>query len=161
MDLSEFSDEDIKGEVWCRVGLLLLKHVFTPGYEEKIPDILSLLKTLLEKRTGLEYIETVIRYILSTTEEMSVEELKQIVEEKLSAEQGTLTMTIAEQIRQEGIHLGEKRLLSRLIARKYGLSQKVVDAYLEKQSPEALLELGDRILEWDSFEQVKAWVQGE
>ena len=164
LDLSGISDEDIKGEVLCRVGLLLLKHVFTPGYEEKIPDILSLLQTLLEKQTGLQYIETVIRYILSTAENMSAENLKQIVEEKLSAKQGALTMTIADRIRKEGmnegIHLGEKRLLSRLIARKYGLSPKVVDAYLEKQSPEALLELGDRILEWDSFDRVEEWLRG-
>jgi ribosomal protein L31E len=159
LDLSGFSDEDIKGEVLCRVGLLLLKHVFTPGYEEKIPDILSLLKTLLEKQTGLQYIETVIRYILSTSEDMSAEELKQIVEEQLSAEQGVLTMTIAEQIRQEGIQQGEIRLLCRLMAKKYGLSEKVVRTYLENQTANTLLELGDRILEWDSFDRVEEWLK--
>ena len=101
VDLFRFSDKDIKGAVLCRVSLLLLKHVSTPGYEDKIPDILSFLKTLLEKQTGLQYIETVIRYILSTAKN-----LKQIVEEKLSAEQGALTMTIAEQLKQQGMRQG-------------------------------------------------------
>jgi predicted transposase/invertase (TIGR01784 family) len=103
VDLFRFSDKDIKGAVLCRVSLLLLKHVFTPGYEDKIPDISSLLNTLLEKQTSLQYIETVIRYILTTAENMSAENLKQIVEEKLSAEQGALTMTIADRIRKEGM----------------------------------------------------------
>lgn len=34
VDLSRFSDEEIKGEVLCRVGLLLLKHAFSPDYEK-------------------------------------------------------------------------------------------------------------------------------
>jgi hypothetical protein len=69
-------------------------------------------------------------------------------------------MTIAEQIRQEGIQQGEIRLLCRLIAKKYGLSEKVVQAYLENQNSTTLLELGDRILEWDSFDRVEEWNVG-
>jgi hypothetical protein len=62
-DLSKYSDDQIKGAVLSKVGVLLFKHVFTPGYEEKLPEILGLLKALLEKQTGLQYIETIIRYI--------------------------------------------------------------------------------------------------
>jgi len=67
-DLSKYSDDQIKGAVLSRVGVLLFKHVFTPGYEEKLPEILGLLKALLEKQTGLQYIEIIIRYILRTAE---------------------------------------------------------------------------------------------
>jgi predicted transposase YdaD len=85
-----------------------------------------------------------------------------IVEEKVPAEQGALTMTIAEQIRQEGIQQGiqqgEIRLLCRLIAKEYGLSEKVVQTYLENQNTKTLLELGDRILEGDSFDRVEEWL---
>jgi hypothetical protein len=59
---------------------------------------------------------------------------------------------------QQGIQQGEIRLLCRLIARKYRLSPKVVTEYLENLDSEALLELGDRILEWNSFDQVKNWI---
>jgi hypothetical protein len=45
-DLSKYSDDQIKGAVLSRVGVLLFKHVFTPGYEEKLPEILGLLKAL-------------------------------------------------------------------------------------------------------------------
>jgi hypothetical protein len=40
-DLSKYSDNQIKGAVLSRVGVLLLKYVSTPEYEEKLPEILG------------------------------------------------------------------------------------------------------------------------
>jgi hypothetical protein len=105
-DLSKYSDDRIKGAVLSRVGVLLFKHVFTPGYEEKLPEILGLLKALLEKQTGLQYIEIIIRYILRTAENMTATDLKKMVEENLSVDQGEMTMTLAEKLIQEGIQQG-------------------------------------------------------
>ena len=62
-DLSEYSDEEIKGAVVLRVVFLLLKHIFSSDLPEKFPGILGLLKDLLNKRNGLEYLETVLRYV--------------------------------------------------------------------------------------------------
>jgi hypothetical protein len=42
---------------------LLLKHVFHQDYREKIPEVLRLLRELIEKKTGMQYIETMLRYI--------------------------------------------------------------------------------------------------
>jgi hypothetical protein len=79
------------------------KHLFTRGYEEKLPEILALLKALLEKQTGLQYIEIIIWYILSTAENLTVSDLKKMVENNLSDMQGEMIMTLAEKIKQEGI----------------------------------------------------------
>ena len=84
-DFSRYPDDRIKGVILARVGRMLFKHVFTPCYEEKIPEILSLMQALLENRTGLQYIETIIRYILSTADTLAVTDLKQMVEENLSS----------------------------------------------------------------------------
>ena len=62
-DLSEYSDEEIKGAVVLRVAFLLLKHIFSSDLPEKFPGIPGLLKDLLNKRNGLEYLETVLRYV--------------------------------------------------------------------------------------------------
>lgn len=104
-------------------------------------------------------IRTVLRHILTTAEHMTAEDLKQVVEEKMSAERGTMIMTIAERIREEGIQQGEKRLLCRQIARKYGLSSDEITSYLEHLKGETLPELSDFILELDSFDQIKPWIQ--
>ena len=95
-----------EGHVLIKVGLLLLKNVFRQDYREKIPEVLELLRELIEKKTGMQYIETVLRYIFHTVEGMGVDDLKPIVDEKLSEEKGGWIMTLAEKVRNEGIEQG-------------------------------------------------------
>jgi predicted transposase YdaD len=86
--------------------MLLFKYVFQPDYRERLPGIFALMRTLVEKETGMQYIETVIRYVLSTVENMGAEDLKTVVEQTLSPEKGELVMTLAERLRNEGKQQG-------------------------------------------------------
>ena len=126
VDLSTYGDEEIKGHVLVRAGMLLLKHVFRPDYRERIPEILKLLRELVEKKTGMQYIEAVLRYIFHTVEGMGVEELKPIVEQNLSSEKGEWIMTLAEKIKDEGIQQGIQQGLlegiAALVELKFGES---------------------------------------
>jgi predicted transposase YdaD len=101
-DLARFTDEQIKGTIMARVVQLLFKYVFDPGLQKKLPDILSLMKTLLEKDTGLQYFETILRYLFSTMDNISAETIKEIAEKALSKQEGEYIMTLAEKLRQEG-----------------------------------------------------------
>jgi len=89
------------------------------------------------------------------------EEERETIYQELSEEQETAMITeyFKEKGIQEGIQQGEKRLLCRQIAKKYGLSSDEITSYLEHLKGETLLELSDRILEWDSFDQIKSWIQ--
>jgi predicted transposase/invertase (TIGR01784 family) len=40
-DLTQFSDEQIKGTVMARVAMLLFKHIFDPQVRDKLPAVLS------------------------------------------------------------------------------------------------------------------------
>lgn len=84
------------------------------------------------------------------------DEERESIYQELSEDQETAMIT--EYIKEKGIQQGEIQILCRLIGRKYGLSEKIVQTYLENQSPETLLELSDRILEWDSFDRVEKWL---
>ncbi|MFK5954483.1 MAG: Rpn family recombination-promoting nuclease/putative transposase [Desulfobacterium sp.] len=106
-DLSTFSDDDIKGTVMARVVMLLFKHVFDSDLLEKLPGILSLMGDLMAKETGLQYLETVLRYLFSTVDDVSTETLKEIVEQALSDREGDNIMTLAEKLRMEGRLEGE------------------------------------------------------
>jgi len=79
-DLTCLTDDEIKGTVMGRVVLLLFKHVFDPDLQAKLPGILSLMKTLMEKETGLQYFETVLRYLFSTMDDISAEAIKEVAE---------------------------------------------------------------------------------
>ncbi len=101
-DLTRFTDKDIKGTVMARVVLLLFKHVFDPDLQKKLPAILSLMKSLMEKETGLQYLETVLRYLFNTMDDISAEAIREVAEQALSAKEGAYIMTLAERLRKEG-----------------------------------------------------------
>ncbi len=80
--------------------------MFRPDYQERLPGIFALLRALLAQQTAMEYIETVLRYVLNTVENMSAEEVKSMLEQSLSAEKGELVMALAERLRNEGRQQG-------------------------------------------------------
>ncbi|MCA1784872.1 MAG: Rpn family recombination-promoting nuclease/putative transposase [Desulfobacteraceae bacterium] len=110
-DLHRFSDDQIKGTIMSRVMLLLFKYIFTPELQHKLPEIFSLLRTLVEKNTGLQYLEVVIRYLASVLDEedLSLNQIKEMAEQAISKETGGYIMTLAEKLRKEGEKRGEKR----------------------------------------------------
>jgi len=95
-DLGRYSDEEIKGSIIPRVVMLLFKHIFDPDLRGKLPGILSLMHDLLEQDTGLKYLETLLRYLFNTMDNITVDEIKNIVEHSLSEEKGGVIMTLAE-----------------------------------------------------------------
>ncbi len=74
-------DDDIKGAVILRVTLLTLKYIFRPELRGKLREIFRLLRELSDKRTGLEYLETLLRYLVHATDEVKEEDLKEAVNE--------------------------------------------------------------------------------
>jgi predicted transposase YdaD len=59
---------------------------------------------------------------------------------------------------EQGIEQGEVNILRRLIARKFGVSEEVVEATLRRLRRRDLEELGDFVLEAESFVQIRAWL---
>ncbi|NWH06497.1 Rpn family recombination-promoting nuclease/putative transposase [Desulfobacter latus] len=108
-DLHRFSDDQIKGTIMGRVMLLLFKYIFKPELKHKLPEIFSLLGILMKKETGLQYLETVIRYLASVLDEedLSLQQIKEMAEQAISKETGRYIMTLAEKLRKEGEKKGE------------------------------------------------------
>ena len=111
-DLHRFSDDEIKGTIISRVILLLLKHIRDPDLQQKLPDILALLKNLGEKETGLQWLEVFIRYLASAREkeDLSWEQIKEVVEQAISKETGEYVMSLLEKTKNEGRLEGIKGL---------------------------------------------------
>ena len=105
-DLSDFDDEEIKGAVVLRVAMLLFKYVFRDELLDRLPGILGLLRELTDKRSGLEYLETVLRYLSSGTDKVDKDDLRQAVETALPEIGGKVMSTIAETWVEEGMQKG-------------------------------------------------------
>jgi hypothetical protein len=126
-DLNSWSDNEIKGSVFTKAVLLLFKHIFSPDLQDKLPDVFSLFKDLSESQTGLQYLESLIRYLLSNTDDLEINDLKSIVSNAVDQNKGDMVMTIAERLRQEGRLEGkqEGRLEGRQEGRQEAMQQGI------------------------------------
>ena len=130
-DASRYSDEEIKGNSMLRVGLLLLKYIFREDLRDRFPGILGLLRTLSEKQTGLEYIEAILRYIISAAPKDSIryEDLKAALDESLPHIGGEIVPTIADSLIEQGVQQGMQQGMQQGI--HTGILQKAREAVIE------------------------------
>lgn len=113
-DLSDFSEEEIKGEAQLRILLTLLRHIFTKDAKELQQSILQsvqFLNELEDKQTGIEYLETMLRYVFSAGMKFTKNEIIQLIHgiESTYPEGREVTMSMADKWREEGWEKGLER----------------------------------------------------
>lgn len=112
-DLTAYPDSEIKGTILSRVVLLLFKHIFDKNLQQTLPNILYLMRELLQQERGLQYIELFLRYLCSATDNITNEELVNMAQKAIAPEGGNVVMTIAERWLQQGIEQGIERGIKR------------------------------------------------
>ncbi|WP_414733472.1 Rpn family recombination-promoting nuclease/putative transposase [Acetobacterium carbinolicum] len=110
-DLSQFSDEDIKGKAELMIALSVARDIFKKSGEEFLETIFKAARALAEleeKETGLQYFETCMRYILTSGPRLSREQLNTVIKQlEVTYKKGSeVTMTLAEVLREEGFEEG-------------------------------------------------------
>lgn len=169
-DLSRYSDEEIQGVITLRVGLLLLKYIFRADLRHRFGEIISLLRAISERRTGLEYLEVILRYVANSAERMSEEELRQVVIEVIE-EGGELMPTLVEQWlergRQEGLERGREEgreegreaalnVLRRFLAHRFGTALDQFDETLQGLDLVAISQLSEAAFKVESLAEFEA-----
>jgi len=105
-DLGQISDDQIQGSVMNQVVMLLFKYIFQKNLHDHLPDIFHLMTTLMKQDSGMQFLETILRYLFSTRNDIEVENLEKIVRQALSEKEGEYVMTLAEKLRLEGAERG-------------------------------------------------------
>ncbi|MCP4425221.1 MAG: hypothetical protein GY803_12060 [Chloroflexi bacterium] len=114
--------EVIRGEIWLRVSLATLRAIFDPQLRDGLGDLLALIFQLAGKRTGLEYIRTILYYLSKATERVSREDLQTALLHQ-GAQGESVMATIAQEFIQQGIEQGkleEKWNIARQLLRLHG-----------------------------------------
>lgn len=142
------------------VKILLPKMNYPPS--ERYEVIRQAYKGLFQLATPMlfdKYIDFIDVYaeIKQNEREQIYSELKEQKETAMLA-QYIKEKGIREGIR-EGVWRGETQLLGIQMADKYNLPYEKLQPLLDRLSSEMLLELGKRILYWDSYEQVQDWIR--
>ena len=71
------------------------KYVGREDLSKKLPGILSILGELEDKRSGLEYLETILRYLASSADNLDKKDFQGAVPEAFIKEGGELMSTLA------------------------------------------------------------------
>ncbi|MCS6845019.1 MAG: Rpn family recombination-promoting nuclease/putative transposase, partial [Caldilineales bacterium] len=105
VDLSAMEDADIKGMVLSRVVLLTLKHILQDDLDLALRSMVPLLVELAAQSTGLQFLETLLRYLSQGTDRLGETTLQEVTDE--IATQGGVTMpTLAEIWTERGYQRG-------------------------------------------------------
>ncbi|HSH04731.1 MAG TPA: Rpn family recombination-promoting nuclease/putative transposase [Anaerolineae bacterium] len=136
-DFSYQSDEEVRGRIWLRVVLAILKAIFDPKLNQELDGLMDLAFELQKQQTGLDFIRTILYYLTRATGKVSVNDLQTAVL-KQGQKGEKLMKTIAEQWLEEGREEGLKQ----------GLKQG-----LEQGAEKALQQIGWRLL--NNFEAAR------
>jgi len=168
MDLSSFSDEDIQGEIFQRLALLVMRNIDSPDINQLLFDkYLPLLIELVKRKRGVEYIEDMLYYLIYKSQHLD----KDLVIERLASSQETENlqeafMTLAEKWEQQGIEKGINQginqgidqgkinLVSKLLIIKFRDEAREWTGKLNQLSTEKLDLIAERILTANTLSQV-------
>ncbi|WP_346217123.1 Rpn family recombination-promoting nuclease/putative transposase [Caldifermentibacillus hisashii] len=129
-DLSDYSDEEIKGNAQLRIMLKLLRDVATKSTEEFLRSFYEASHALLEiedKQKGIEFFEITLRYVFNAVRDLTKKDMEQIVRqiETTFPERSEVAMTLADILREEGMQEGLEK------GRQEGASQALAKTALQ------------------------------
>lgn len=130
-DLSDYSDEEIKGNAQLRIMLKLLRDVATKSTEEFLRSFYEASHALIEiedKQKGIEFFEITLRYVFNAVRDLTKKDMEQIVRqiETTFPEGSEVAMTLADILREEGMQEGLEK------GRQEGASQALAKTALNQ-----------------------------
>ena len=173
-DFSPLSDREIKGNVKLKIFLEILKAIFKKepdGFLEAVRIAFMAMEKLNQRTRGIDYLETLIRYIMSARQDIEFKDVYNAVKE-ISVEGSEIIMTIAEQLINEGMQKGlekgmEKGFLSaksetamHLLTKKFGILPEEMQNKIQKADADTLNFILDNIFDLTSLEDVAKYFRG-
>lgn len=148
-DFSHLSTEEIKGEIWLRVCLSVLRAIFYPGLRHELQPLIELSFELWEKDTGVEYIRTILYYLTRATNRVSRAELEQALLAQGPPGENLMETIAQEYIQQgieQGLEQGLERSILRILQRRFGSVPSHLPDHLAELPANVLEELLDEAL---------------
>jgi predicted transposase/invertase (TIGR01784 family) len=121
IDLGQIEDQQLKQHAWAGVMEFALKHIFARDIMPYLRDIAELLHNI-DQSGGRDYVAIVLQYILERGELKDQQAFFELINKRISPEVGEKIMSLAEQLKAEGIaegiQKGKMEIVERLLAEK-------------------------------------------
>ena len=175
-DLSDYSDEEIKGNAQLRIMLKLLRDVATKSTEEFLRSFYEASHALLEiedKQKGIEFFEITLRYVFNAVRDLTKKDMEQIVQqiETTFPEGSEVAMTLADILReedmQEGLEKGRQEGASQALAKtalqllteKFGALPEDLKEDIKEADLATLETILQNIFKYQSIDDVKKFFE--
>ena len=170
-DISGYTDEEIKGGVINKIAMTTLRDIQTKDIEGVIESIYKMIEYLIEledKQTGIEYFETLMKYVFNARVDLTKEAIIKVMDkiESTYPEGSDLVMTLAEKFREEGkekgIEIGEVKSLIkttiRLLTKKFGVLPDKTKEKISKLDADTLEIIIVEIFEYKNLEDINKYL---
>lgn len=174
-DLSRYSDDEIKGVAQTKIGLTLLRDIFSPDTEKLLESFfrsVAYLNELEDRQTGVEYFETMIRYILGSSTRLTKKDMEKMIQriETVFPEGSDMSMTLADILREEGIEIGMEKgmeiggeraladMATRILVGKFKRVPADVKAAIQKLDTPTLQELIMKIITFEKLDEIREYL---
>lgn len=157
-DLSHLDATAIQGKALLRATLLTMKYIGDEQLAARLPEIFGLLAVFGEQRTVLGYLETLLRYLATAATTVKPADVRQALTQVLPTLEERIMPTMAEtwfeegrakgraEGRAENIQSGEKRVLLRLLERRFGKVPKTYQTRIAAADADTLLFWSEQVL---------------
>ena len=174
VDLSLWSDAEIKGKVLTRLVQLAMRGIFSGAPIERLTELFALIVLIEDRTTAMEVLESLLRYYVQGARQVDEPTACALLQQHSDGDpiMQTFIERYIEQGKQQGIELGLERgrkeglqtgrqkgiqegqavLLLRLIERKFGAPDESTRQRIASADAETLLQWSDRILMADSLD---------
>ncbi|MCW1968728.1 MAG: Rpn family recombination-promoting nuclease/putative transposase [Anaerolineae bacterium] len=110
-DLTQLNDEQIRGKIITRVGLLAMKYSRDPALNHKLTRIVAQLGGLADHKLARKQMLRLLKYVLMLGNDLSQQEVNSAVSviETNKQEQEAIMSSFAKEFIERGILIGEQR----------------------------------------------------
>ncbi|MCP4347364.1 MAG: DUF4351 domain-containing protein [Desulfobacterales bacterium] len=136
--------------------LLIAKYIMRPDLRQKLPEILSMFHKAANRKTALEILEVLLRYVVQATEQFDEKDIRKLIEQSSIGEDIMQTF-IDKYISQGlhwGLHQGEAKLLLRQMEARFGAIPQWAKQKIEQADIAVIEDWGIRLLSADSLKEV-------
>lgn len=163
-DLSVYTDEEIEGAARTRIGLTLLRDIFTADTEKLLESFfrsVHYLNELEDRQTGIEYFETMIRYLLNGAKQLTKHDMENMIHkvETTFPEGSDMAMTLADILREEGKAEALAETAAQLLFTKFGKVPQDIQERIKNADSAALQRMLSDIFTIEDIEETRKYLQ--